>query len=168
MKATGCILAVVIPFIGGCALMPPQQSSVRGTHTVSIDHHLGTSVRLNRDGTYERSVSFFSSAGLVIESTEGKEVGMWGWTNTETGTWTILDRAILLEPEDREIENPNVEESFFEAVRSYPITYKFPHGWMLIYPSWRNPVMKKKPNQPLQRNASTGPVSNFESPARRG
>ena len=27
---------------------------------------------------------------------------------------------------------------------------------------------KKEPNQPLQRNASTGPVSNFESPARRG
>jgi hypothetical protein len=26
----------------------------------------------------------------------------------------------------------------------------------------------KKPNQPLQRNASTGSVSNFESPARRG
>jgi len=28
--------------------------------------------------------------------------------------------------------------------------------------------VKKRPNQPLQRNASTGPVSNFESPARRG
>jgi hypothetical protein len=28
--------------------------------------------------------------------------------------------------------------------------------------------MKKEPNQPLQRNASTGSVSNFESPARRG
>jgi hypothetical protein len=27
---------------------------------------------------------------------------------------------------------------------------------------------KKEPNQPLQRNASTGSVSNFESPARRG
>ena len=27
---------------------------------------------------------------------------------------------------------------------------------------------KKKPNQPLQRNASTGSVPNFESPARRG
>ena len=27
---------------------------------------------------------------------------------------------------------------------------------------------KKKPNQPVQRNASTGSVSNFESPARRG
>ena len=27
---------------------------------------------------------------------------------------------------------------------------------------------KKKPNQPLQRNASTGSVSNLESPARRG
>ena len=26
----------------------------------------------------------------------------------------------------------------------------------------------KKPNQPLQRNASTGSVSSFESPARRG
>jgi hypothetical protein len=29
-------------------------------------------------------------------------------------------------------------------------------------------AFKKKPNQPLQRNASTGSVSNFESPARRG
>ena len=29
-------------------------------------------------------------------------------------------------------------------------------------------MKKKKPNQPLQRNASTGSVSNFESPARRG
>jgi hypothetical protein len=28
--------------------------------------------------------------------------------------------------------------------------------------------LKKKPNQPLQRNASTGSVLNFESPARRG
>ena len=27
---------------------------------------------------------------------------------------------------------------------------------------------KKEPNQPVQRNASTGSVSNFESPARRG
>ena len=27
---------------------------------------------------------------------------------------------------------------------------------------------RKKPNQPLQRNASTGPVSSLESPARRG
>jgi hypothetical protein len=27
---------------------------------------------------------------------------------------------------------------------------------------------KKEPNQPLQRNASTGSVSNFKSPARRG
>ena len=27
---------------------------------------------------------------------------------------------------------------------------------------------KKEPNQPLQRNASPGSVSNFESPARRG
>jgi hypothetical protein len=27
---------------------------------------------------------------------------------------------------------------------------------------------KKEPNQPIQRNASTGSVSNFESPARRG
>jgi hypothetical protein len=29
-------------------------------------------------------------------------------------------------------------------------------------------TMKKEPNQPLQRNASTGTVFNFESPARRG
>jgi DNA-directed RNA polymerase subunit RPC12/RpoP len=29
-------------------------------------------------------------------------------------------------------------------------------------------VQKKNPNQPLQRNASTKSVSNFESPARRG
>jgi hypothetical protein len=28
--------------------------------------------------------------------------------------------------------------------------------------------MKEEPNQPLQRNALTGSVSNFESPARRG
>ena len=27
---------------------------------------------------------------------------------------------------------------------------------------------KSEPNQPLQRNASAGPVSNFQSPARRG
>ena len=30
------------------------------------------------------------------------------------------------------------------------------------------PCSKEEPNQSLQRNASTGPVSNFESPARRG
>jgi hypothetical protein len=29
-------------------------------------------------------------------------------------------------------------------------------------------AIKKQPNQPLQRNASNGSVSNFESPARRG
>lgn len=29
-------------------------------------------------------------------------------------------------------------------------------------------VRRKEPNQPLQRDASTGSVSNFESPARRG
>ena len=32
----------------------------------------------------------------------------------------------------------------------------------------RRGYQKKEPNQPLQRNASTGPVSHFESPARRG
>jgi hypothetical protein len=30
------------------------------------------------------------------------------------------------------------------------------------------PMRKEEPNQPLQRNASTRSVSNFESPARRG
>ena len=29
-------------------------------------------------------------------------------------------------------------------------------------------IVEEEPNQPLQRNASTGSVSNFESPARRG
>jgi hypothetical protein len=39
--------------------------------------------------------------------------------------------------------------------------------------SWRQSralvsLGRKEPNQSLQRNASTGPVSNFKSPARRG
>ena len=34
-------------------------------------------------------------------------------------------------------------------------------GWGLL-------AKKKEPNQPSQRNASTGSVSNFQSPARRG
>lgn len=52
--------------------------------------------------------------------------------------------------------------------------------WSLVIAPWIATAMpflaiwklhiigKKEPNQPLQRNASTGPVSNFESPARRG
>jgi hypothetical protein len=100
----------------------------------------------------------FSSAGLVIESEEGKGVGFWGWTNTETGTWVISDRVISLTSAHREIENPNVEADYFDAVKSYPITYKFPRGWVLLYPSWRYPVMKKKPNQSLQRNAGNRPL----------
>jgi len=48
--------------------------------------------------------------------------------------------------------------------------------WSLIAAPWIAVAMPslviwklwKEPNQPLQRNASTGSVSNFESPARRG
>ena len=104
----------------------------------------------------------------MLENEDGKEEVYSGWTNTETGTWRVADRVVLLKSEDREIQNPNVEELYFDAVRSYPITYKFPRGWVLIYPSWRCVIMKKEPNQPLQHNASTESVSNSESPARRG
>ena len=41
-------------------------------------------------------------------------------------------------------------------------------GGPLIVALWNLWRLWKEPNQPLQRNASTGPVSNFESPARRG
>ncbi len=34
--------------------------------------------------------------------------------------------------------------------------------------TWLHSKKKEEPNQPLQRNASKGSVSNFQSPARRG
>ncbi len=41
-------------------------------------------------------------------------------------------------------------------------------GYFIAKELHRLCVEKKEPNQPLQRNASTGSVSSFESPARRG
>jgi len=45
--------------------------------------------------------------------------------------------------------------------------------FFVFSPTWftllrQHSAEEKEPNQPLQRNASTGSVSNFESPARRG
>ena len=168
MKAIRLLVVLPLLLVGGCAMIPPRASSLLGTHTAPLAHNLGTSVSFYPDGSYQRRIHLFYSEPLVIETEDGKEEVYSGWTNTETGTWRVSDRAILLKSEEREIQNPNVEELYFDAVRSYPITYKFPRGWVLIYPSWNCVIMKKTPNQPLQRNASTEPVSNLESPARRG
>jgi hypothetical protein len=84
---------------------------------------------------------------MVIESDDGKEVTISGWTNSETGTWTVSDRVVFLKADDREIQNPNVEKKYFDEVRSYPVTYQFPHGWVLVYPCWKCVIMKKQPNK---------------------
>jgi hypothetical protein len=141
--------------MSGCALVPPQVASLEGTHSASLGLNFGTSVMLNRDGTYQRTVSLFYCVPLVAVSDEGKkEESLDGWINTESGTWKISDRVVILEAGDREIQNPNVEKKYFDEVRSYPITYKFPHGWTLIYPSSRCVVMKKRPAEALEPTAT--------------
>jgi len=156
------MLAVML--LSGCALVPPGRTSLEGEHSASIGFNLGTSVRLNRDGTYRRDVTLFYCSPLVIKSDDGKEEEtLYGWTNTETGTWTISDRVVVLEAGDRKIQNPNVEKEYFDDVRSYPVTYKFPQGWTLVYPCWRCVLMNKKPKQALQP-APTAGTSAAEQP----
>jgi hypothetical protein len=148
MKAIRNLLILALSLLCGCALVPPGPSALTGTHTASIGFNQGTSVTLNRDGTYRRSVSLFYCTPMVIKSDEGKEETISGWTNSETGTWTVSDRIVFLKADDREIQNPNVEKRYFDDVRSYPVTYKFPHGWVLVYPCWKCVLMRKAPNLP--------------------
>jgi hypothetical protein len=89
---------------------------------------------------------------LVITTDSGKEEEtFYGWTNIETGTWKISDHVVVLDAGDRQLQNPNVEKEYFDDVRSYPVTYKFPAGWTLVYPCWRCVLMTKTPNQAAVR-----------------
>ncbi len=143
-------LVFVLPLLGGCAVFPPDRSGLIGTHTASIGFNQSTTVTLKADGTYERSVSLFYCSPVEFETPDGKEI-IDGWTNKETGMWEISDRVVVLTTGEREIENSAVEKKYFDEIRSYPITYKFPQGWLLVYPSWRCVLMKKMPVPPASR-----------------
>jgi hypothetical protein len=157
MTSARYLLFFALPIFSGCAAFPPGRSAVVGTYSASIGFNQGASVSLKPDGTYERSVSLFYCSPLVIETSEGREETFSGWTNTEAGTWEVSDRVVLLKAGDRHLENPNVEKEYFDDVRSYPITYKFPRGWVLVYPQWQCVVMKKEPNQSVQTTPGLRP-----------
>jgi|GEM_PF-4341658 len=156
MSAIRYLSILALLFVSGCALIPPGKSSLTGTHVASIGFNEGTSVTLNRDGTYRRSISLSYCEPLVLEMEDGRKEVYSGWVNSETGTWTVSDRIVLLEEGDREIQNPNVEKEYFDDIRGYPITYKFPRGWVLVYPSSKCVLMKKVPNRPPKPTVSSG------------
>jgi hypothetical protein len=57
------------------------------------------------------------------------------------------------------------------AIRRFCTIYRSTEqtrGWQNKKGEWEDSLEAKEPNQPTQRNASTGSVSNLKSPARRG
>lgn len=152
-------IALVAVALSGCATLPPSRPSIEGVHTASNYFNTRVTLELKDDGSYTRRIDFAYCSPIVMDLGDGKQASLSGWTNYESGFWKIEDRIVLLDAQDRNMENPNAERADFDLVRKIPMTYQFPHGWVLIYPGEIWTVMKKSPNQRPERNAGAMSVS---------